>query len=79
MAIELCRGTGITRLQSKTEWPCVIDFENFKQYSKNVLASQIFPEQVIKKLNSQRPFGVDLSSEESKIAKERIHNLLPES
>jgi hypothetical protein len=60
----------------QNDWPYVIELENLKQYSKGMPASEVFPEQVLKKSNSQRPFGVELSCEESKLAKGRIDDLL---
>ena len=65
---------------TQNSWQYVIEFENLKQYTRkqSTLASEVFSDQVMKKLNSQRPYGVALSSEESKIAKERIRKLSPE-
>jgi hypothetical protein len=60
----------------QNNWPYVIDFGSLKQYSKGILASHVFPDEIIKKLNSQRPFGVDPPREESKIVREKISNLM---
>lgn len=59
----------------QNNWTYLVDFGNLKQYPKGILASLVFPEGIIKKLNGQRPFGVDLSREESKIVSEKISNL----
>lgn len=60
----------------QNNWPYVVEFGDLKQYPKGILASLVFSKKIIKKLNSQWPFGVDLSREESKIVREKISNLM---
>ena len=53
-------------------WRFVVDFENLSRYSRDIPATDVFSQSVLDRLNSQRPFGVELSAEESRIAKLKL-------
>jgi hypothetical protein len=50
---------------SANDWNFVIEFQTLTRYSKDILGRQILSEVIMRKLSGQRPFGVELSREES--------------
>ena len=56
-------------------WNFVIDLEDLKKFPTSIPSEEIFPESTLKKFNGQRPFGVELSPEESRTVKEKISNV----
>ena len=56
----------------KNRWSYVIDFSSLNRYPKGILATEVLSVIILKKLKGQRPFGVELSSQDSKVAKEKL-------
>ena len=56
-------------------WPLVIELTELAKFDKQISATEIFSEEVLKKAKSRRPFGIELSPAESRTAKERIAEL----
>lgn len=59
-------------------WHFVIELTEFQKFGKRIPADQVFSPDILKKISSQRPFGIELSPIESRTAKERINVYLLE-
>lgn len=65
-----------TTYSEEHRWPFVIELVNTIKYLKTIPATEAFPAEIIKKLHTQRPSGIELTPEISRIAKEKIQLLL---
>jgi hypothetical protein len=63
----------------ENNWRFVIDLKDLREYPQRVSASKVFSPDVTKKLSSQRPFGIELSSEEARNARDRVAELVTQS
>lgn len=61
---------------SSNGWNFVIDFQNIRKYPLEIPGKQVLSESVLKKLSGQRPFGVELTREDSTIISKKIGLLL---
>jgi hypothetical protein len=57
-------------------WRFVIDLTDLREYPERVPASHVFSPEVTKKLPTQRPFGIELTPQDGRKAKEKLAEVL---
>jgi len=57
-------------------WKFVTQLENLREYPREIPVENVFSPSVVTKIHSERPFGIDLDSVESKAVQEKIGTLV---
>lgn len=60
-------------------WRFVIELMDLWKYPKLIPAAAIFSIDITKKLHTQRPYGIQLSLEQGRLAKQKIDHFLKSS